>query len=167
MDSIPSLHVLHVAECSFAVLKIMVSVSSSIASLTMQSIKGVTPLCGEVLQHFKALKYLNISYCDELSYLWESEATACEILVSLQKLEVNECQNLISFGEKDVDLNVSMKSVREVTIRSCTSLESYNRPVSIEKLVIRGCYSFKSLTLPTMDGVPSTLKLLRIGCEDV
>ncbi|MFS8002252.1 putative P-loop containing nucleoside triphosphate hydrolase, leucine-rich repeat domain superfamily [Helianthus anomalus] len=85
IDSVPSLQVLHVSGCSVAVLKSMVSVSSSIARLKMHDIKGLTQLHGELLEHLRAVEYLNISDCGELTYLWESEVAAGEILKSLQK----------------------------------------------------------------------------------
>ncbi|XP_076914838.1 putative disease resistance RPP13-like protein 1 [Bidens hawaiensis] len=72
MELIPLLRVLHVEGCSSLVLRSMVSVSSSIARLTIKNIKGLTRLRGEVLEHLKAVEYLTILHCDELTYFWES-----------------------------------------------------------------------------------------------
>ncbi|KAJ0856753.1 putative leucine-rich repeat domain superfamily [Helianthus annuus] len=136
----------------------MVGVSSSIARLTIENIEGLTQLHGKVLKDTKAVKYLNISKCGELAYLWGSEAEAYEILGGLQKLKVNRCANLISLGEKEMPL----KFVREVEIDDYRRLKSYSCPSNIEKLVIRGCHLTTSLSFPTMDGLSSSLKFLDI-----
>ncbi|KAD3336364.1 hypothetical protein E3N88_31883 [Mikania micrantha] len=126
----------------------------------MKNIRGLTQLHEEVLEHLKKVENLRISMCDELTCLWESEA-ACKILLSLQKLEVIMCKNLVSLGEK------VMESVTEVKFDFCNRLETYNCPRSIEKLEIMHC-SLTSLSFPTMDDLPSTLKFLTIiNCGDV
>ncbi|XP_076899675.1 putative disease resistance RPP13-like protein 1 [Bidens hawaiensis] len=168
MELIPSLQVLHVEGCSLAVLRSMVGVSSSIVRLTMNNIKGLTQLHGKVLEHLKAVEDLRISKCDELVNLWESEAAAYAILVNLKRLELTGCENLVSLGEKEADLVINIESFIEVIIEDCPRLESYKCPNSIEKLRIEGCASLTSLTYPTMDDLPSTLKRLEIRrCDNV
>ncbi|KAL7617811.1 hypothetical protein Lser_V15G03612 [Lactuca serriola] len=71
---IPSLRVLHIDECSEAVLRHMVGLSSSLVKLKMLNVKGLTQLHGEVLMHLRAVEYLYIHSCDELRYLWERES---------------------------------------------------------------------------------------------
>ncbi|XP_076899664.1 putative disease resistance protein At3g14460 [Bidens hawaiensis] len=168
MELIPSLQVLHVEGCSLAVLRSMVGVSSSIVRLTMNNIKGLTQLHGKVLEHLKAVEDLKISKCDELVNLWESEAAAYAILVNLKRLELTGCENLVSLGEKEADLVINIESFIEVIIEDCPRLESYKCPNSIEKLTIMDCASLTSLTYPTMDDLPSTLKSLDIRrCDNV
>ncbi|KAI3697382.1 hypothetical protein L6452_30365 [Arctium lappa] len=167
---IPSLRDLCIKGCSEELLKSMVSVSSSIKTLMMHNIKGLTQLHGEVLKHLGAVEYLLIEDCDELRYLWESES---EFLVSLRWLAVLSCKKLVSLGEK-VEVNNSQNSmelVREVNLYGCKSLESYSCSNSIESLVILSCPLITSLTFPTVvqDHLPSTLKYLCImnSCENL
>ncbi|KAJ0876928.1 putative leucine-rich repeat domain superfamily [Helianthus annuus] len=145
MELIPSLQVLLVKDCSMAVLRGMVGMSKSIATLTMNNIKGLTQLHGETLEHLKAVEDLSIWHCDELTYLWESEATACEILVNLKSLSVGYCASLESFREKEEHLTLDMKSITQVRIYGCPRLERYRCPNSIEKLEIEECESLVSL----------------------
>ncbi|XP_076891065.1 putative disease resistance RPP13-like protein 1 [Bidens hawaiensis] len=168
MEFIPSLQVLCVEGCSFAVLRTMVSVSSSITRLTMNNINGLTQLHGEVLEHLKAVESLRVSLCDELIYLWESEAVAYAILVNLKSLELTKCKNLVSLGEKEANLGIITEYFREVRIKECPRLESYKCLSSIEKLVIWNCRSVTSFTFPKMDDLRSSLKYLGIGpCDNV
>ncbi|XP_076922120.1 uncharacterized protein LOC143583790 [Bidens hawaiensis] len=168
IDLIPSLQVLHLEQCSVAVLRSTVCASSSILRLTMENIKGLTMLHGEVLKYLGAVVQLDILEFDELMYLWESEIEACNILVNLQKLVIRGCENLVSLGEKDVHLKDNMEYIREVEIEGCPRLESYNCPNSIEKLEMYNCPSVTSLSFPTMHNLPSTLiKLYILACDNL
>ncbi|KAD3336375.1 hypothetical protein E3N88_31894 [Mikania micrantha] len=181
IESIPSLQVLHLQGCSEIVLKSMVGVSSSIVRLTLKTIRGLTQLPVDVLEHIEKVEDLEISMCDELAYMWDSEA-ACKILLKLKKLEVRQCKQLLSLGEKN------MPSITKVEIYHCESLKSYNCSSSIENLEIYNCqsltslsctssienlkifncHSLTSLSFPTMDSLPSTLKSLDISlCNNV
>ncbi|KAK9057503.1 hypothetical protein SSX86_022339 [Deinandra increscens subsp. villosa] len=166
MDLVPSVRVLYLKECSMMVLTSMVSLSSAIIRMTLQDIKGLNQLHVDVLEHLRALENLRILECNELTYLWKSEAEAGDILMSLQKLEVSGCVNLVSLGEKKAKVVMtSMDSFREVEINDCPRLESYYCPTSIEKLKISGCGSITSLKFPN---VPSTLKILNIeDCDNL
>ncbi|XP_076922849.1 putative disease resistance RPP13-like protein 1 [Bidens hawaiensis] len=164
----PSLQVLHIQGCSVAVLRSMVSVASSIIRMTIWDSKGLIQLHREGLEHLRAVEHLCILQCNELAYLWKSEADACKILVSLQKLEVSKCVNLISLGEEKVTHEIGMKSFREVEINKCPRLESFYCPNSIEKLKISGCNSITSLTFQTMNDRPSALKILNVeSCHNL
>lgn len=162
IELIPSLRVLHIQECSVAVLRIMVGVSSSIIRLFMSSIKGLTQLHKELLERLQAVEYLQILDCDELIYLWKSEVEAYKILASLQKLEISRCLKLLTVEEKRANLMISVKSFREVEVSNCPRLESYYCPNSIEKLKISSCRSITSLIFPTVDDLPPPLKILNI-----
>ncbi|XP_071717934.1 putative disease resistance protein RGA1 [Rutidosis leptorrhynchoides] len=167
IDSIPSLEVLHVKGSLVTVLRSMVGLSSSIVTLTMEDIKGLTQLDGEIVEHLQKVEYLSISKCAEVTNLWESELNN---LVSLQTLKVSECVNLVSLVERKVDLVIcGMSSIREVEIINCLKLEGYNCTNSIEKLKIDNCDSMTSLTFPQLDkNLPSTFKFLKLkDCDNL
>ncbi|XP_071719069.1 putative disease resistance RPP13-like protein 1 [Rutidosis leptorrhynchoides] len=166
IGSLPLLEVLSIEGCSEKLLRSIICVSSSIRGLTMSRIEGLTKLDGDVLKHLKALEDLNISECDELRYLWDSESKAYGLLVSLHGLYVFHCKKLVSMGEKeDVTVNVGSNSIdkgsvlRYVTLWDCNSLESYNCPNSVEKLEISFCRSVTTLTLGVYKRVAAAVTL--------
>ncbi|KAJ0771598.1 putative leucine-rich repeat domain superfamily [Helianthus annuus] len=72
-----------------------------------------------------AVEELSIFSCNEIRYLWESEAKASKVLVNLKKLQVYYCKNLVSLGEKEEDednigINI-LSSLRKLEIQSCDS----------------------------------------------
>nr|XP_043611553.1 putative disease resistance RPP13-like protein 1 [Erigeron canadensis] len=166
IEPIHSLQDLHVEICSASVLRSMIGVSSRLTRLTVREVNGLTTqLDGDVLKNLRAVEYLSISRCDELTYLWESEDEACKILRNLQELEVEKCKNLVRLEEKKVDLMIRMESLRNVSLHGCERLENYHcGSDSIERLWISGCGSMKSLTFPARDDqdLPPTLKSLGI-----
>ncbi|KAL7619171.1 hypothetical protein Lser_V15G03628 [Lactuca serriola] len=143
---IPSLRFLHIEECSEAVLRNMVGLSSSLVELKMVNVIGFTQLHGEDLMHLGEVKHLFIYRCDELRYLWEQESEACKSLLSLQILEVRDCKKLVSSTENEVNFGVRMGSLKQVLFINCGKLENYNCPNSVGNLVIRDCDSLTSLT---------------------
>uniref|UniRef100_UPI001CB8A925 putative disease resistance RPP13-like protein 1 n=1 Tax=Erigeron canadensis TaxID=72917 RepID=UPI001CB8A925 len=149
---IPSVKELTVERSPEAVLRDLVGVSSSIRTLKLEAIKGLTQLDREVLKHLGAVEDLRIMNCQELRYLWESESEACRFLGSLQKLYVYKCSKLESInkqGEKEVvnvGSNIIMGSLRQVTLCHCDSLKSYCCPNSVEMLDIWYCDSLTSLS---------------------
>nr|XP_043612754.1 putative disease resistance protein At3g14460 [Erigeron canadensis] len=172
IEPIHSVRVLHVERCLAVALKSMIGVSPTITRLTMREINGLTTqLDGEVLENLRAVEYLNISRCDRLIYLWESEEEACNVLVNLQELEVRGCKNLVRMGEKKMDLVISMDHLRRASLNNCKRLESYHcGSTSIERIEISACCSMKSLTFPALDNhdFSSTLKSVGIRyCKNV
>ncbi|XP_023767770.2 putative disease resistance RPP13-like protein 1 [Lactuca sativa] len=165
---IPSLRVLYIEECSEAVLRSMVGLSSSLVELKMLNVKGLTQLHGEYLMHLRPLEHLYIENCDELRYLWERESEACKSLVSLQKLEVTNCKNLVSSAEKEANIGISMESLKSVKFYNCETLDSYNCPNSVENLMIGDCDSVTSLTFSAVQEHPSPLTELIVGdCDNI
>nr|XP_043611522.1 uncharacterized protein LOC122583158 [Erigeron canadensis] len=162
IESIQSLQVLHIQECSVTVLTSMVGVSSSFVEISMVNIKGLTQLHREVLEHLGAVEYLSIKGCNELRYLWESESEACKYLVSLSDLRVKSCKKLVSLGEKEMNPGFALK-VAKMELNNCPRLKTYICPSSIENLVIYSCGSIVALTFPTVQDPPSTLKILNIS----
>ncbi|KAL7619175.1 hypothetical protein Lser_V15G03625 [Lactuca serriola] len=165
---IPSLRVLYIEECSKAVLRSMVGLSSSLVELRISNVKGLTELHEDDLMHLGSLEHLYIEKCDELRYLWERESEACKSLVSLQKLEVINCKNLVSSAAKEVDFGKNMKSLKQVNFNNCDSLESYNCPNTVERLYISRCNSMTSLTFSAVQEHPSPLTELIVGdCDNI
>nr|XP_043609047.1 putative disease resistance protein At3g14460 [Erigeron canadensis] len=171
IEPIHSLRVVHVERCSAVVLRSMIDVSSTITRLTVEEVNGLpTLLDGDFLEHLKAVEYLKISGCDELTYLWESEEEACKILVDLQELEVEKCKNLVRLGEKKDNLGISMESLKKVNLNNCERLKSYHcgSDSSMERLWIWGCDSVTSLTFPAVYLPSPTFNSLGIwGCKTV
>ncbi|CAH1440699.1 unnamed protein product [Lactuca virosa] len=159
IGSIPSLRVLYIRNCSKAMLRSMVGLSSSLSKFEMSKVKGLTQLHGEHLMHFGSLEHLYISSCDELRYLWERESEACKSLVSLQKLEVWNCKKLVSSAEKEVNYGISMESLKQVNFSYCDSLESYNCSNTVERLDVWFCGSLISLTFSTVQEHPSSVPM--------
>ncbi|KAL7616331.1 hypothetical protein Lser_V15G03609 [Lactuca serriola] len=165
---IPSLRVLYIEECSKAVLRSMVGLSSSLVELKMLNTKGLTQLHGEDLMHLGALEHLFIRNCDDLRYLWERESEACKSLVSLQKLEVWGCKNLVSSAEKEANIGISMESLKSVEFRNCETLESYKCTNTVERLEITNCDSMTSLTFSAVQEHPSPLTELMVDdCDNI
>ncbi|PWA60585.1 Disease resistance protein [Artemisia annua] len=162
IGSLPSLNTLHIPQCCEPVFKSIACMSSSISSLTLWDIKGLTQLQGEVLKHLGAVEWLDIVSCDELRYLWESESVACTFLVSLRWLFVKGCESLVSLAEKEVNVGSSMDSVREVRLIDCKALENYNCPNNVERLTIESCSSMSCLTFSNSHKLPSSPMILDI-----
>nr|XP_043627937.1 putative disease resistance protein At3g14460 [Erigeron canadensis] len=172
IEPIHSLRVLYVERCSAVALRSMIGVSSKITRLTVTEVNGFNAqLDGGVLENLGAVEYLSISRCDELKYLWESEAKACKILMNLQGLEVGRCKNLVRLGERKEDLVIRMESLKSVRLDDCERLESYHcGSDSIERLEISACGSMKSLIFPAVDDhdLSSPFKSLGISvCKNV
>nr|XP_043611720.1 putative disease resistance RPP13-like protein 1 [Erigeron canadensis] len=178
---VPSLEKLTVEGCPEVVLRDLVGGSSSIRTLKLDAIKGLTQLDREILKHFGAVEDLTIWNCDELRYLWESESEDCRYLGSLQKLYVYHCPKLesINKGEKEVvhvESSIIMGSLRKVRLWNCDALEIYRCPNSVESLDIHSCDSITSLSFSNLqeeEDLPSSssssnLKFLNIGnCKNI
>nr|XP_043612193.1 putative disease resistance RPP13-like protein 1 [Erigeron canadensis] len=179
---VPSLEKLTVEGCPEAVLRDLVGGSSSIRTLKLDAINGLTQLDREILKHFGAVEDLTIRNCVELRYLWESESEDCRYLGSLQELGVYKCPKLesINKGEKEVvhvGSSIIMGSLRKVALWYCNALEIYCCPNSVESLWIHGCDSITSLSFSNLqeeeEDLPSSssssnLKFLRIrNCKNL
>ncbi|KAJ0557714.1 putative leucine-rich repeat domain superfamily [Helianthus annuus] len=121
-----------------------------------------------------AVEELSIFRCNEIRYLWESEAKASKVLVNLKKLQVYCCKNLVSLGEKEEDEdNIRIKllsSHRKLEIQSCDSMERLFCPNSIESLVISDCNSTRHVCFSkatTTGGGGQNLKSLTILGSDM
>ncbi|PWA98599.1 Disease resistance protein [Artemisia annua] len=161
VGKMPSLRVIRIGRCSKVVLRSMVGASSSVISLKMDNINGLTPLHGEVLQHLGVVEHLCITKCHTMEYLWESKSEAPKYLANLQKLEVSSCKKLASLGKTADDNGITMENLTEVSLTNCEKLQSYKCPQSIKRLVIHNCQSIKELSFPPRQNLPLILDIQR------
>ncbi|CAI9277620.1 unnamed protein product [Lactuca saligna] len=141
LEALPSLRVLTIIGCDHEVLKSLVHAASSINELELSRISGLNDqVWGGVIEHLGAVEEVNIYECDEIRYLWESEAEASKVLVNLRKLVVEGCSNLVSLGEKEEDnCGSNLTSLTSLTLFGCDSLEHCSCPNSLKSLFIQNC----------------------------
>ncbi|CAI9260354.1 unnamed protein product [Lactuca saligna] len=156
LEALPSLRVLKLRKCSHGVLKSLVDAASSITKLEIDNISGLTDeLWRGMIGCLGALEEINIRECNEIRYLWESEAEASKVLINLKKLDLCECENLMRLGEKEEDNIISGNSLtafRILKVSDCNSLEHCSCPDSMEDLDIESCDSVTSVSFPTGGG---------------
>ncbi|KAJ0803819.1 putative P-loop containing nucleoside triphosphate hydrolase, leucine-rich repeat domain superfamily [Helianthus annuus] len=77
LEALPSLRVLRIEGCGESVLRSLVQAASSTTKLEIESILGLTDeVWRGVIVNFGAVEELCIQKCDEIRYLWESDAEA-------------------------------------------------------------------------------------------
>ncbi|KAJ0665706.1 putative P-loop containing nucleoside triphosphate hydrolase, leucine-rich repeat domain superfamily [Helianthus annuus] len=104
LEALPSLRVLRIYKCCESVLRSLVLVASSTTEIEIGSILGLTDeVWRGVIEYLGAVEELSIQQCDEIRYLWESDAEASKVLVNLKELKVHSCNNLVGLGEKEED----------------------------------------------------------------
>ncbi|KAD6453301.1 hypothetical protein E3N88_08006 [Mikania micrantha] len=158
LERIHSLNVLKLKNCDCGVLRRLVKGASSVTKLEIENILGLNDVVWrDVIGHLWAVEDLSINSCNEISYLWESEAAVSKVFVSLRYLNVWYCDNLVSLGEKmyDEDSNLQIASLRKLIVYECNNMEHCNCPDSIETLSFIGCSSITSISLPTGGGLKS------------
>ncbi|GJR75477.1 disease resistance protein [Tanacetum coccineum] len=153
--------ILRMERCSEAVLTSIIGASSSIISLEMDNISGLTPLHGEVLQHLGVVEHLCITKCHIVEYLWELKSEARKYLANLKKLEASYCKKLASLGKTTYDIGIATVNLTEVSLTNCEMLQSYKCPQSIKKLVIHNCQSIKELLFPQGQNLSLILDIQR------
>ncbi|PWA97416.1 NB-ARC domains-containing protein [Artemisia annua] len=167
-EALPSLRVLFLNRCGDGVLTGLIHAASSVTKLSIWNISGVSDeVWRGVMDHLGAVKKLSIWGCDEIRYLWESEAEASKVLVNLRKLQVYYCSELVSLGEKEEeeDRCNQLTSLRILDLRRCKNLERCNFPNNIQELCIFSCDSLASVSFPTGG---HKLKSLDIsGCQQL
>ncbi|KAK9069126.1 hypothetical protein SSX86_013242 [Deinandra increscens subsp. villosa] len=113
---IPSLKVLLIDNCSLAVVRSMVGVSSSISELKLWYIKGLTHLHGELLQHLK----LEVSEGENLVSLGEKDGLIKINLESVRNVEIYCCPRLENY--------ICPNNIEMLTLWSCPSVTSLTFP---------------------------------------
>ncbi|KAJ0860804.1 putative P-loop containing nucleoside triphosphate hydrolase, leucine-rich repeat domain superfamily [Helianthus annuus] len=176
LEALPSLRILRIDGCGESVLRSLVQAASSTTKLEIESILGLTDeVWRGVIVNFGAVKELCIRNCDEIRYLWESDAEASKVLVNLKELKVRDCTKLVSLGEKEEDEdNIGsnlLSSLRILVVQDCESMEGLCCPNSIESLVISWCSLVRDVSFPratTTGGGGQNLKSLTIlGCGNL
>ncbi|KAJ0860465.1 putative virus X resistance protein-like, coiled-coil [Helianthus annuus] len=150
--ALPLLNSLEVSECDSGVLRKLVQVASPVKELTIESMLGLSDVAWRgVIEYLGGVEVLSIIKCNEIRYLWESEAKATKALTKLRWLRFFKCQNMVRLGEKEEDdcgCNL-MTTLRTVTIQQCQSMEHCRCPNNTESLVIGSCSSMTSASFPT------------------
>ncbi|MFS7925360.1 putative virus X resistance protein-like, coiled-coil [Helianthus anomalus] len=128
LKALPSLRVLKIDGCCESMLRSLVKAASSTTKLEIGTILGLTDeVWRDVIENFGAVEQLRIQHCDEIRYLWESDAEASKVLTNLKELKVMYCKKLVSLGEKEEDDdnigNNLLSSLRMLNIHSCESME--------------------------------------------
>ncbi|XP_052625898.1 putative disease resistance protein At3g14460 [Lactuca sativa] len=141
LEALPSLRSLRIGGCGHEVLGSLVRVASSVTMLNISCISGLNDqVWGDVIEYLGAVEEVSIEECNEIRYLWESEAEASKVLVNLRKLDVGNCSNLVSLGEKEEDnCGSNLTSLTTLTLWSCKSLEHCSCPNSLKSLFIQNC----------------------------
>ncbi|KAJ0717342.1 putative P-loop containing nucleoside triphosphate hydrolase, leucine-rich repeat domain superfamily [Helianthus annuus] len=176
LEALPALRVLGIEGCGESVLRSLVRAASLTTEIEIGSILGLTDeVWRGVVENFGAMETVKIMNCDEIRYLWESDAEASKVLTNLKELKVWDCKNLVSLGEKEGDEDNNganlLSSLRMLDIQSCDSMERLCCPNSIERLFIDGCGSIRHVSFPratTTGGGGQNLKSLTVwGCGNL
>ncbi|GKE45559.1 NB-ARC domains-containing protein, partial [Tanacetum coccineum] len=164
-EALPSMRVLHLSSCGDGVLTSLIHVASAVTKLSICKISGLSDeVWRGVMGYLGAVEEVSIRECNEIRYLWESEAKASKVLVNLRKLAVYNCSKLVSLGEKEEEDDGcnQLTSLRILELVSCQNLERCKLPNNIQELEIDGCKQLleKELLNPSM---PAMLEVLCIS----
>ncbi|GKU91098.1 hypothetical protein SLEP1_g5015 [Rubroshorea leprosula] len=172
--SLVPLKKLHIRDCNVILLKSMVDLPS-LTELTIENISEMSCLPQCFTQFLIALENLEIEGCEELACLWEDGSEIAN-LACLENMDIRSCPLLVSLTRKEQGL--FPLNLKHLALYSCEALESLlpdllmrkmdgsssnsSNVLGLEELVLDGCPSLKSLSLPT------TLKQLTIyGCKNL
>ncbi|GKE81354.1 NB-ARC domains-containing protein [Tanacetum coccineum] len=154
--------------CGDGVLTSLIHVASAVTNLTINNISGLSDeVWRGVMDYLGAVEEVSIRDCNEIRYLWESEAKASKVLVNLKKLKVENCSKMVSLGEKEEEDGCNqLTSLRILELVRCENLERCKLPNNIQELSINYCRSIASVSFPIVGG--HKLKSLKIdGCEQL
>ncbi|GKV50554.1 hypothetical protein SLEP1_g57256 [Rubroshorea leprosula] len=188
--SLPSLGELEITSCNEAVLRNMMDVTC-LTSLKIEKIPKLACLPKSITQFLRAVETVDIKECDELTCLWEDEASLASLkclriqecplldclpnglhaLTCLKELSIQKCKKFVRVPVTSLPLHLKKLELDDLVV-----LESLldglmkigdegNNMLQLEELVIKGCEQLKSFP---RDKLPSTLKRLRIqNCENL
>ncbi|GJW50200.1 NB-ARC domains-containing protein [Tanacetum coccineum] len=165
-QALPSMRDLDLDDCGDGVLTSLIHAASAVTKLTISRISRLSDeVWRGVMDYLGAVEEVSIYECNEIRYLWESEAKASKVLVNLRKLKVYNCSKLVSLGEKEEEDGCNqLTSLRILELRRCENLERCKLPNNIQELYILRCDSIASVSFPIVGG--HKLKSLEInGCE--
>ncbi|XP_059638625.1 putative disease resistance protein RGA4 [Cornus florida] len=166
--SLPSLQKLDLVNYQELLLKSIVDVTS-LTSLKVDRIIGLSYLEEAWVQSLGALESLEFRECNQPTALWQNgrgvteNATQKNNLVGLRRVHVESCPQLVSFGERLDEEGPPCINLQEIYIGYCENFEKLpnelNNLASLTSLEISGCSKF--VRFPK-EGVPPTLKYLSI-----
>ncbi|KAM0017243.1 putative P-loop containing nucleoside triphosphate hydrolase, leucine-rich repeat domain superfamily [Helianthus debilis subsp. tardiflorus] len=153
LEALPLLNVLNISKCDSGVLRKLVQVASSIIKLEIKRISGLNDVVWRgVIEYLVAVKDLTIWKCNEVKYLWESEAVASKVLANLTNLKITRCDSLLSLGEKEQDddncRSIFLTSLRILKVLNCKNMERCSCPYSVEELLVHDCSSITVVSFP-------------------
>ncbi|XP_059638962.1 putative disease resistance RPP13-like protein 1 [Cornus florida] len=139
---LPSLQKLYLEECEEVVLKSIVGVTS-LTSLEVVDIRGLSQLEEALVQSLVALESLVFEKCNQLMALWQNggEVAQKNNLVRLQRLRVASCPQLVSFGEELHDEGLPCINLQELYIRDCENFVCF--PKAGVPHMLRLCHHLK------------------------
>ncbi|KAJ0478167.1 putative leucine-rich repeat domain superfamily, winged helix-like DNA-binding domain superfamily [Helianthus annuus] len=152
LEALPSLNVLEIAKCDSGLLKRLIEIASAVTKLNIESLTGLNDVVWRgIIEYLGVVEELEISRCDEIRYLWKSEAVASKVLVKLRSLDVVECHGVVSLGETEEEDNCESNlwtSLRNLKVSSCRNMERFICPDSIQVLCLWHCKSITVLSFP-------------------
>ncbi|GJX55684.1 NB-ARC domains-containing protein [Tanacetum coccineum] len=167
-EALPSMSVLDINNCGDGVLTSLIHVASAVTKLSICRISGLSDeVWRGVMDYLGEVEEVSIFECNEIRYLWESEAKASKVLVNLRKLKVYNCSKMVSLGEKEEEDGCNqLTSLRILELAVCENLVRCKLPNNIQELSIDYCLSIASVSFPIVGG--HKLKSLIIdGCEQL
>ncbi|PWA47253.1 NB-ARC domains-containing protein [Artemisia annua] len=158
LEALPSLRLLEISYCGDDVLRSLIHAASSVTRFDISVITGLSDeVWRGVMDYLGAVEELEIRRCDEIRYLWESEAEASKVLVNLRKiLELSHCKNLERCNLPN--------NIQELKIGYCPMIASVSFPTGghkLKSLTITGCEQLLDTELLNT-GMPLTLEVVRI-----
>ncbi|KAG5539277.1 hypothetical protein RHGRI_019739 [Rhododendron griersonianum] len=148
---------------------------SSLTSLRVKNIQGLTCLPSWFVQGLTGLQKLSLYGCPELTSLWKNEVRIHHHLPALRRLVIEGCPKLISLFEEDEDEEglqqheelPYMMLLEYLEIKNCEKMEKLPRGLhnlrSLQELIINTCPCIISFP---KTGLPSTLRTLDIQSCD-
>ncbi|XP_058222902.1 putative disease resistance RPP13-like protein 1 [Rhododendron vialii] len=148
---------------------------SSLTSLGIKNIQGLTCLPSWFVQGLTRLQELSLYGCPELTSLWKNEVRIHHHLLTLRRLVIEGCPKLISLFEEDEDEEglqqheelPYMMLLEYLKIKNCKKMEKLPRGLhnlrSLQVLIIDACPCIISFP---KTGLPSTLRTLHIESCD-
>ncbi|PWA34124.1 NBS-LRR resistance-like protein [Artemisia annua] len=166
LEALPSLRVLHLKSCGDVVLTSLIHAASLVTKLSIWSISGLSDeVWRGVMVNLGAVEELSIWLCNEIRYLWKSEAEASKVLVNLRELGVRYCSKLVSLGEKEEEGD-GCNQLTSLSISHCHSIASVSIPTGghkLKSLKINNCKQLPEKEVLLNTSMPAMLEVLSIG----
>ncbi|KAM0069798.1 putative leucine-rich repeat domain superfamily [Helianthus debilis subsp. tardiflorus] len=127
LEALPSVNVLMITKCDSDLLRRLIEIASAVTKLRIESITGLNDVVWRgVIEYLGVVEELEIWRCNEIRYLWKSEAVASKVLVKLRRLDVSVCDNLERF--------ICPDSIQVLRLWGCKSITVLSLPKEGKKL---------------------------------